>query len=47
MYPLESVGTSDRIDNRVEAISDNAVDALDPGLPEHLHELLGYGRHAS
>src|ERR1700674_440374 len=46
MYPFESVGTSDRIDNRVEAISDNAVDALYSGLPEHLYELLRYRRHA-
>src|SRR6266851_9840154 len=45
MYPFDSVGTSDRVHDRVEAISDDAVDALDPGLPEHLYELLCQSGH--
>src|SRR3977135_2147290 len=45
--PFDSSGRPHRVHDRVETISDDAVDALYAGLAEYLYELLGDGRHSS
>jgi hypothetical protein len=44
--PFDPVGAADRVDDRVEAVADDAVDALHAGLAEDVDQLLGQGRRA-
>lgn len=51
MHPVDAAlrgapGAADRIDHGIEAVADDAVDALDSGVDEGGHELVGDGlRH--
>src|SRR4051794_7734714 len=40
MDPLHPVGTADRIDHRVQAVSDYAVDPVHSGLEQYLYQLV-------
>jgi hypothetical protein len=44
VYPFDSVGASDRVHDRVEAVADDGVDPLDAGLPKDVDQLPGQGR---
>lgn len=44
MYPLDAVGAPDHVHDRVEAVADDAVAALDAGLPKDVDQLLGQRR---
>lgn len=44
IQPLDIVAAADRIDNGVQAVADNPVHTRDPGLAQHLDQLLRYSR---
>jgi hypothetical protein len=44
--PFDPVGAADRVDDRVEAVADDPVDALHAGLAKDVDQLLGQGRRA-
>jgi hypothetical protein len=45
MHPLDLVLGTDRIGKTVQAVADDAVDALDAGRRERLGELIRYCSH--
>ncbi|MCZ4511943.1 hypothetical protein O3Q52_27945 [Streptomyces sp. ActVer] len=44
MHPLDAVGTTHRVDHRVQAVTHHAVDPLHTRLAQNVHHLLGHGQ---